>query len=269
MALFNKTLAELIKIIANLYLDDWYEGEATGGSTTTCADTSRPETDDYFNSTGSPEIYFESGNNATLRRRITDFASTGGVITFTPALPNSIVAGDFYSILTKYRRSQIVDAINQAMDIVVEEGLFWKLDEASVTVEEDTWEYDLPTSFIYVYRVTEADEDGTFQNDEIDPNAIEIIKGTNPKIRINPAFASLTVGRKLRIEGLSVPENLTSDTDACPINPAYICPQAAAILLMKDDTKKILSESYQKKADICRSNTVSMSLPMNSKRVIE
>jgi hypothetical protein len=293
MAIFAYTLDQLVEKTCKLLLHDWVEGTATGGSSTTVVDTSRYEDDDYFNSKNS-FIYIRTGTYAGAYRRITDFVqSATPTITFSPAVGGSIVATDTYSIHTNFSRDEVVEAINTAIDMVAEEAMVWVIDESTVTLAADTYEYDLPTSLMYLHRVTMADADGYFYDAPIPPDQYKIIYGTTPKIHFIQmptdqqfeghyygqlwANSDFTADRVLRLEGLGSPATLSTDSSTSPLSPAYIIYQAAALLhesrIVRPETDpdehRVQAQLCQTRADIERQKVVNIQLPPNSKRIRE
>lgn len=115
---------------------DAYSGTATGGSTTTTVDSGMPAySDDYFN---GGFIYFSSGANAGLIRKITDFVDSTNTITHTSA---TAVASGVSFTATRLPLSQFIDAINAAL---LEIGPVLKSD-TDLTATADTYWYGIPT----------------------------------------------------------------------------------------------------------------------------
>jgi hypothetical protein len=292
MAIYSHSLDELVEMTCKNLLHDWAEGTATGGSAVTLDDTSRPEVADYWNSKGS-WIYIRSGTYAGAYKKITDFVNGTGVITFTPTLAGNIVAGVTYSIHTDFPRDEVVSAINLAIDRVAEEALFWKIDETSITLVASQYEYELPTDFMFLHRVTMADTNGNFYGSPIDPSQYEIVFGSAPKIKFmgfpidrqyeGHDWGSLwkdngfVAGRLLRLEGLGSQSTLSTDSDTCAISPNYIIYQAAATLFLSrsrgsdsdpDDNWR-RATACQTIANQERERIVKVQLPLDSKRVRE
>jgi len=187
----------------------------------------------------------------------------------------------------------VVSAINLAIDRVAEEALFWKIDETSITLVADTFEYDLPTDFMFLHRVTMANADGYFYDAPIPSDQYKIIYGATPKIHFIQfpadlkyegheygrlwANTGLVAGRLLRLEGLGSAATLSTDAATCPIDPNYIIYQAAATLFLSrsrgtesdpdDNWKK--GTGCQTIANQERERIVSVQLPPDSKRVRE
>lgn len=72
------------------------QGTADSGTSTTMVDASRTEaSSEFFRGMG---IYFTSGNNAGVARRITAFVPGSDTIQFSPALELTVASGDDYEI---------------------------------------------------------------------------------------------------------------------------------------------------------------------------
>ncbi len=293
MAIFSNTLDALVEKCCKLLLHDWWEGIATGGSATTVVDSSRAEVEDYFNSLPYAEVYIRSGTYAGSTKKVTDFVNSSGTITFSPALAGAIVSTDTYSIHSKFKREEVVEAINTAIDMVAEEAMVWVNDETTITLVAATYEYSLPTNFMFLYRVTMADSNGKFYDVPIPSDQYKIIPSATPKIHFIQmpidqqheghyygelwANSDLTASRKLRLEGLGSPAILSTDSSVCSISPAYVIYQAAALLhesrisRADSDPEEHAGQFKlcQARADLERARVVSIQLPPNSKRIRE
>ncbi len=298
MAFFENTCDQLIERICRLVLFDWKEGTATSGSTSTLADTSRDEADDYFqNTVPISRIHVRTTTDALAPigedRRASDWALTGGVFTVAANFTVAPAAGDTYAILHLRTWEDIREAINSAIDVVKKDCLIEKIDEDSVALTADVYEYPVPTSLVYVYRLTMADGNGKFYGTEIDPTQYRIVRGSpTPKIMFTafPSHAKdsghwygepfsgsdFTASRKIRIEGLGTQDKLTKDTDKCYINPDFVVAQAGALLyapmIKRSDTDPDQFATqfnvWQGIADKIKADTMFKTpIPPNSKRV--
>ena len=298
MEIYSETLDALVESTCR-QVNDWVSGTATSGSSSTLADTSLVcYGNDYFNDQDA-WIYVRSGDAAGNYRKISDFASTGGVITVTPDFSAAIVAGVTYSIHhtrseDSWHRPDVVAKINLAIQRVAEKAHVWHVDTTSVTLAARTYEYDLPLTFMGIYRVTMADADGAFHTQpEIPPSEYWIIPSSTPKIHFRRTHADhlfsghylgvswaetdFTATRKLRIEGLGSPATLTTDASVCPISPTYITFQAAAWLhAMKirsaendPDEHRTQFQVCQAIAEVEKAEVVGAQLPINYRRCRE
>lgn len=298
MAIFSQTLDNLVEEVCR-QIDDWVEGTATGGSSSTVEDTSLAcYGNDYFNDQDA-WIYIRSGDAAGDYRKISDFVSSGGVVSVTPNFTATVANTDTYSIHhTKsedsWHRPDVVAKINLSIQRVAEKAHVWNIDTTSITLVASTYEYNIPTSFMGIYRVTMAASDGGFDDmPEIPPSEYWVIPGSTPKLHFRRTHAdqlfgghyigdswaetSLTATRVLRIEGLGSPAVLTTDASTCSISPAYIAFQAAAWLhAMKirstendPDNHRIQFEICQAIADREKAQVVGAQLPAGYKRCRE
>jgi len=134
MAIFTKTRDNLVETICKLHLHDWVEGTTTAtGSSTTLKDTSLAAySDDFFNDQNA-WVYIRSGDYAGHWAKISNFAVAGspavGTITFAPVAGGTIADEVTYSIHAKFKRDEVVEAINLAIDKVAEKALVWLVDE--------------------------------------------------------------------------------------------------------------------------------------------
>jgi len=283
--------------LGRLGLDEFYEGTATGGNTTTFADTARWEPDDFFQSLTPPgRVRIVSTTDGVApyqnEREITDWVQTGGTGTVHLAWSGStsVAAGDEYVIMSKYTWAELKSAVNSAIDHIADEALIDKMDE-TVSLVSSVYEYPMPTGFVYIYRLWMADGNGQYP-EPIPPDHYKIIRsGAVPKIHFTRfpvvheaagwyysdlwANSKLTDGRTLRIEGLAKQEHLEDETDVCYVNPEYIWRQAAATLHGKrirrpenePDDHRTQFTVHQAQADQLKKSMMLM-LPPNSKRVM-
>jgi len=295
LAIYSETRDNIVETICRVCLHDWVEGTATTGGTASLADTSLGGyATSYFNNKGA-RIYMRAGAAIGDTRLISAFTTTTGVVAVSPNFSGTVVIGDTFAIIVDYTWNEIVEAINLAINMVAEEAFVWKIDETSVTTVADDFEYDLPANFMYIYRITQADSDGYFYDLPIPPDQYKIVKGgTYPVLHFYNDTDHFDIGdghsignfwanidfeasRLLRIEGLASPATLSTDSSVCPINPAYVAFQAAAMLhaarIKRADTDpdehRIQSQIWQARADIERRRIVKMQMPANSKRCME
>lgn len=138
----------LLSAARRLHADAW-NGAATGGSTTTLADTACPEPGGWF--TGGT-IFFLSGANAGRSRVITGWSDITKTFTFA-ALPDAVQAGDLYAATdVRYPRAALVAALNAAL---TEIGRVEVIDETTTGVADEL-EYNLPSGVTDVRRVSIA-----------------------------------------------------------------------------------------------------------------
>ena len=299
MAIFETTVDALVERLGRLVLHDWREGTATGGTTATIIDTvHRDEPDDFFQNT-SPvsRAYIRTTTDGATpigeERKAIDFVNSSATLTVAPVYSVAPAAGDTYVIMRLFRWAELREAINSAIDQVKSEVLIPKIDDTSVSLAADAYEYTLPSDFVYINRLQMADDSENFFDEPVPPMQYRIVKSSSsPRLLFLKApesiaatdhyysnywFSSVgTAGRKLRIEGLQVHPTLENDTDICYVNPNYIAAQAGAWLHlqlasrsdMDADAHMTQFNTWQAIANQIRmSQGFKTQLPPNSKKV--
>lgn len=297
MAVYSNTLDDLIEITLGTVMPPgcWYSGDCDASAVGTMVDATRYEEDDFFQNTVPQSwVYIRTTtDNAAPRgetRRITDWTQSSGSATCAPNFSAAPGAGDTYAIVNEYSWSETKDAINMAIYMARDRGLFVdKLDE-SVYLASDTYEYPIPEGFSYIYRISMADGDDNFQ-DSIPSDQWDIIRGASvPLIRLR-TFAknekheghyygstwvstSLADGRVLRIEGLECQTKLENDYDICKLSPEYISYMAGYILHNKRVKRRENDpDEHATQAAICLAQAEAAAkrtrgrLPANTRRV--
>ena len=296
MAIYSETLDDLVEKTCKLCLHDFRAGTATGGSNATVVDTNnRNEVDGFFTNLPYAEVYIRTttDNLAPIgqRRDITTYVV--GTVTVADVFTAAVGAGDTYSIHTEFPRDEVVEAINMAIDMVAEEALVWLVDETTIAaLVAAQYEYPLPTTMMWLFKVTMADADGNFEDvDPIPSSQYHILHSAVPVLKLDLfptgqkheghyfgqfwAESDLVAGRALRLEGMASPATLSSDTSTCPISPAYVAFQAAAMLFGSRitgndvDANAARANYWQQRADIERARVVRVQLPAGAKRIRE
>ncbi len=231
MSVYSSTLDELIERTFRLCLGTFYEGTATGGSTTTVVDSSRWEADDFFQNLDAWARIRTTTDDAAPKgeeRKITDWVQSSGTATVAPAFSVTPAAGDTYCFMYEYRWDEVMEAINASIDLVARHALVEKIDH-SVMLKDNVYEYSIPSGFLYLYNVSMADSNGNYSL-PIDPTQYKIIRGTTPPRIHFYADSGISADNLLRIEGFGRQSRLVKGTDICRINPDFLCYQAAAFL---------------------------------------
>ena len=294
--LFNNTLADLIEMTARLY-GDWKSGVADGGSTSTVVDDEREEADDYFqNTTPVSKIRIVSTTDGAApqgeTRTVYDYVFATGLITVTSTklFTGAVDTNDTYAILSELEWDEVKWAINTAIDMVAKDALEWAIDETTMVAQSDTYEYVLPTNFIYLVRVSQANSDGIFPY-SVPPDQYRVLRSAIPRIKFLTmpideqhqgvyysdlwVTQSLSDGKVFRLEGLARPAKLDKDADTTSVSPSYLMFQAAALLHRKKIADPRYDSAYHKAraeqceqlANIERARIESVALPPNSKKV--
>lgn len=108
----GRTRRELRELVARVF--GWWSGVATGGSQTTIVDSRLARfADDYWLGATAWLVY-KSNVPQGYEVTVTDFASSTGTLTVTPAFDSSCVAGDEYQLFRYISKRQIDDALNES-----------------------------------------------------------------------------------------------------------------------------------------------------------
>ena len=294
MTTYNTTLVDLVEMTARLF-GDWKSGIVDSGSTTTIVDDTRQEPDDYFQNTNPVSVvHITSTTDGSAPQgeysAATDSTHSSGTITVSTDKPFTVApeAGDKYAVLSELDWDEVKWAINTAIQMVAKDALEWVVDETTVVIQSAAYEYALPTNFVRLFRVTQANSDGDFPY-PIPPDNYKVIKGSTPKIhfyRTNEsvlgkdiyysalwANSDLSDGKALRLEGLAMPTKLENNADTTGISPSYIMFQAAALLHRNRiadprydaDYHKVRTEENETMARVERARMASPQLPPDSK----
>ena len=112
----------------------FFEGTATGGSTTTIVDTSLTRfADDYFIGQSVYILYAGGATPALEESYCTDFVSSTGTITVSPAFTAAVESGDTYQLY----KNVTVDEINYCLNAVCKDAEI----ETQLTPSASTLDY--------------------------------------------------------------------------------------------------------------------------------
>jgi hypothetical protein len=124
------------------------EGTATGGSTSTVADTvDRTEADDTYNG-GTILVTYDAGGAGAAPQgeydQVSDFANTSGVISARTGWTVAVAAGDRYAVAKKkYSLAWVKQCINRALQNLGEVPV---TDTTTITTADGQTEYSLPAT---------------------------------------------------------------------------------------------------------------------------
>ena len=228
MALYANTRWALRHLTGRL-CNDLLLGTVTspGSGTFICAESGWEKPDDHFNE--YVEMFCYSGTGVGTSGNPTDWDNTAHTLTFKPAA--TLTAGDLVEMHRTFMVNEYNDYINLAIDMVANEALINKVD-VSILLDDQTFVYDIPAQFLYIQSLELESSTADLYNlaEPIDRRYWRIVRGTTPQIEFVKEYYTPTDGRDLRITGLASPSKLDVDTEECPINPAYVTYQAAALL---------------------------------------
>ena len=124
-------------------------------------------------------------------------------------------------------------AINLAIESLAGKYLLELIDDTTITLVADTYEYALPISMLYLYRVTTEDEvagDVFLESGVIDNRIWDVIKAYPPYLKLNKSYYSITAGKDLRLEGQGTQALADDDTDVISLPTGWLIQKAITFL---------------------------------------
>lgn len=208
----SKTLFDITLQLARA-LGVLTEGVATGGSTTSIADTvERTEADDLWN-LGTAWITYDAAGTGVAPQGeysvITDFANTGGVITLRSTLTAAVASGDRYAVASaRYPLQLLIQKINETF------GVIEKTDITTITTAASQTEYSLPSDVLDLKQVwvqtNSDDSDDNGWEKLYDWDVQKSDTGTANKLILMRQFDA---GYKAKLVYLTYPNTLRGPTD--------------------------------------------------------
>lgn len=230
MALFSNATSVIRQYISSA-VGDLIMGTPDSGDATSIVDTELADPrwpDDHFNQAGY-RAYIWSGTNIGEERFVTDWVQTSHDLTLAPDFSSAIDATSKYELHYIFFAGEYLKAINLGIEAIAGKYLIEIKDETTITLVADTYEYALPTSMLYLYRVItedEADSDDYFNADIIDPRFWSIIKSYPPTLKLDKRYYSVTADLDLRLEGQGTQPLVDSDDDVIYLPPKWLVAEA-------------------------------------------
>jgi hypothetical protein len=215
-----------------------------------CAETDWEQPDDHFNH--FKEVYDYSGTNAGTSGNPYDWDHDTYTLTFKPAA--TLTAGDEVEMHERFKVDAYNDFINLAVEMVAKEALIHKVDE-TITLAASTYKYDLPTQFLWISGIyLESSTSGVYnEEDPINPKYYRVVNTSTIQVEFIKELWTPTADRHLRVVGFASPSKLDTDTEECPLNPAFVTYQAAALAhqsLIRGQEKD--SEYHSQQMQLCQ-----------------
>lgn len=227
MAIYNNTRI-VLRHLLSILMNDLITGTVTspGSGTFVIATTDWEKSDDYFND--FVEMFDYSGTNAGTSGKPTDWDNSTHTLTFKPA--TTLTTGDLVEMHERFTVSQLNKAINHAIDQVANDALLDRVDE-TITLVTSTYQYDIPTNFLYIDGLWISDADGNWVEEvPLDRIYWRVVKKTTLILEFVKNLYPPVTGRKVRIVGSASPSILDTDTEECPVDPEYVIQAAKAFL---------------------------------------
>lgn len=167
MAVFKNTLAEVRHWTAS-HLGDLVTAKVASGTTATAvlASTTPPQfynkPDDYFNDNWY-EAYCYAGTNIGESRLVTDWVNSTRTLTVSPVASAAYDTTSNLELHYMFYANEYLNAINMAIETLARRYFFEITDDDSLVLEItetndgndlNTYEYELPTEFLFIHRLT-------------------------------------------------------------------------------------------------------------------
>ena len=233
MALFSNSQRVIRHYLATAVGDNIFgQAGTTGATTTKIYAPFLHQGDDYYNNQFY-EVYVYAGTNQGITKRATDWVLSTYLLTVHSAYAAACDATSYIELHRIFTTDEYNKAINLAIEALAKRYLVDIKDETTITLVADTYEYALPTSMLYLHKVTTEDEVGNdtfYESAEIDPRDWSIIKAYPPKLKLRYGYYSITAGKDLRLEGQGAQPTVSADTDIIYLPPDWLVQKAVTFL---------------------------------------
>ena len=246
MALFSNSLSTIRQYLSSA-VGDLIIGTFDSGDTNNAVDTMLIKGDDYYNE-HHYRCYIYAGTNIGEEREISDWTKTTHQLTFDPGFTDSVDTTTDYELHYIFTEDEYRKAINLAIESLAGKYLIELKDETTITLVADTYEYALPTTFLYLYKVITEDAVDTNvynEEDEIDPRDWDIIKAYPPYLKLDETRYSITAGKDLRLEGQGAQATVDDDADIISLPTDWLVQKSITFLPKAKIMSNKLDTTYQ------------------------
>jgi len=250
MALFSNSLAVIRHYLSGACGDLLFGQCGTTGATTQIIHAPflwQPT--DYYND-HKYEVYVYAGTNIGVTKRVTDWTlSTTHLLTVHSVYDAACDATSYVELHRIFSEDDYRKAINLAIESLAGKYLVDIIDDTTITLVADTYEYALPTSMLYLTKVTtEHDVAGDifYDTDVVDTRDWSIIKAYPPYLKLRYGYYSITAGKDLRLEGQGTQPIVDDDTDVIYLPPDWLVAKAITMLPSNKIQSNQLDEVYRR-----------------------
>lgn len=222
-------------------------------SSTLYTDSSLLQADDYYNHKHyRAYCYGSTGGAIGQEREVYDWVFANRNLIFTPAFSPTIVENDTFELHYIFTEGEYRRAINLAIEALAGKYLVDIIDDTTIgdttAMTATIWEYELPTSLLYLTKVTEEHEvggDEFYNEDVIDSRNWSIIKAYPPYLKLDKRYYTPTAGKTLRLEGQGTQPLVTGDTDVIYLPPEWVVAKAITFLPQNKIQSNNLDATYR------------------------
>jgi len=271
MSFFNNPLYTLRQYLATSVGDN-----ITGQCGTTGATTQKIyapflyQANDYYNN-HNYEVYVYAGTNIGVTKRATDWVLADLLLTVHSAYVAACDATSYIELHHIFTEDEYRKAINLAIESLARKYFIDLIDDTTITLVADTYEYALPTNFLYLHQIITEDEvdgDEFFESAIIDPRSWSIIKAYPPTLKLDKRYYSVTADKDLRLEGQGAQATVSDDTDVIYLPPDWVVAKAITMLPGNKIESNALTETYRRAVNIAAKEPVALSYP-HARKILE
>lgn len=251
MALFSNQLSVIRQYVSSAVGDLILSTAGTPLSTTLYTDSTLLKADDYYNNKHY-RAYCYNGTAKGQEREVYDWVFANRNLIFTPPFSPTIADGDTFELHHIFTEGDYRRAINLAIEALAGKYLVNIIDDTTIgdgtTMTATLWEYALPTSLLYLTKVTEEHEvggDEFYNEDVIDSRNWSIIKAFPPMLKLDKRYYTPTAGKTLRLEGQGTQPIVTGDTDVIYLPPDWLVQKAITFLPQNRIQSNDLDATYR------------------------
>uniref|UniRef100_A0A6M3L447 Uncharacterized protein n=1 Tax=viral metagenome TaxID=1070528 RepID=A0A6M3L447_9ZZZZ len=269
MALYSNVYS-VVRQYLSAQVGDLIMGTAASGSSTTIVHTMLRKGDDYYNE-HHYRCYIYGGTNIGEEREVSDWVKSTNTLTLEPAYTAAIDNTSTYELHYIFTETEYRKAINMAIESIAGKYLIDLIDDTTITLVADTYEYALPTSFLYLHKITtEADAAGDVfdASDVIDPRDWSIITAYPPTLKLDENRYTIVAGKDLRLEGQGSQAAVSADTDVISLPQDWVVQKAITYLPKNKIQSNQLEGTYQQ-ALLLSANVPIVFPNPRAKRIVE
>lgn len=218
----NRTVKQIRHTVSRLVQDIWTGTlSTTEAAGETVMSAGRGEADNFFKN-----ARFRIGEDTEAEEHtVTSNTQSSGIVTLVDGLVTSKVADTPYELHRRFSAEEWNNFIELALLDAAQEGVLSSLDYQGITLAANTYEYNLPTNFVYINEMWEKDSAGEWTI-RIDLKSIAIVPGGLKMLRF-PRWYSMTAGRDIRVLGQGIEDMPNNpDTGIVRIDPAFVIAHA-------------------------------------------
>lgn len=219
----------------------------TGATTTKIMADFLWQPDDYYQE-HHYEVYVYAGTNIGVTKRASDWALSGTLLTVHSAYAAACDATSYIELHRIFSEDDYRKAINLAIESLAGKYLVDIIDDTTITLVADQYEYALPTNMLYLNKVTTEDEvDGDlfYESGVVDPRTWEIMPAYPPYLKLSYDYYNIVADKDLRLEGQGTQPLVDDDTDIIYLPPSWVVQKAITFLPQNKIQSNELDKTYR------------------------